>query len=148
MKKIFLMSLSLALASWAHASQMKEEKFSFDGLSKKHPVTIELESVEYRAKGVELHLKVVNNSDVGVDFSKASFDIITGNQKGFIKESDFDGFTIQPKSKRLAKISFGFDETLTPSFLKERSNGTSTIKIENILNFKNQKVPAITLKNY
>lgn len=147
--KIASVILSLTFGSLSFASSKEEiKKFTFDGAAIKHPVTIELESVEYKPKGVELYLKVQNNSDTGVDFSRASWDIQTGAQKGFIQESEFDGLIIQPRSKRYAKISFGFDESLNPSFRQERSQGSSTIHIENISTFKNQKLPKIILKNY
>ena len=100
------------------------------------------------AKGMELEFKVINNSATAVDFSKAKWVVNSGNREGYIKSSEFDGMVVYPKAKRLAKITFAFDEISNPSFLKERYNGTSQIQIENIHDLQNKKIAPIVLKNY
>lgn len=139
---------SLFLLSATHAAPMKDSKFYFDGTKQKHPVKIEMRNVVYKAKGMDVEFMVYNNSDTGIDFSQASLNIHSGNRDGYITKSDFDALRLQPKSKRVAYLSVGFDEVSRPTFLQEREKGTSTIKIDNVKTFNNRKLSGIVLKNY
>lgn len=141
------MSLLFSALHVAHAAP-EAPKFYYDGAKDSTPLTIELKSVEYRAKGMELEFVVNNNSNTGVDFTKALWNINSGGRSGYISYSDFDGMVVHPKSKRVAKINFEFDSVATPSFLKERYHGTSVIKLDNVTTFQNRKLPTITLQNY
>jgi hypothetical protein len=147
-KKLMGLMVSLMCVGFANSTAKTDGKFVFDGAAAKHPLTLELESVAYKAKGMDLYFKVINNSDTAVDFTRANWKVNYGSQTAFIQESEFDGLVIQPKSKRFAHISFGTDDSIKTGFNNERANGTSTIQIENVTTVTNKKLAPITLKNY
>lgn len=149
MSKIKILA-SFLFISLVSASPLPEnyKRFSFDGLTAKHPVSFEMERVVYKAKQTVIYFTVTNNSNEGIDFSFADWKIHSDGRTGFVRETDFDGMRLHPKSKRGAKVVFEFDEFSKSGFLNERKKGTSTITIEGAKTFKNQKVAKITLKNF
>ncbi len=148
MKHISALLGIFSIFSFALAAPQVEKKFYFDGATQKHPVSMELEHVAYKPKGMDLTFKVTNNSNTPIDFSRSNWKLIYGNVSGYIKESEFDGMLLHPKSKRMAKISFFTEDAPKPGFSQERAKGTSQIEIDNIFTSDRKKLAKIKLKNY
>lgn len=140
-------SVGLIQAAPQPVSIHDKSKFKFDGTKSKHPLSIVMEKVSYKPKQTDIVFVVTNNSDTGVDFSMANWKIESDGRKGFIRESDFDGLRLHPKSKRIAKVVFSFDEYSKSGFLEERKKGTSVITIEDIKTFNNRKLSKVVLSN-
>ncbi len=122
MQKFFLILIVLFTSNRSNAIETVESN-----------VRITPTFIKHKFSAIDVELLVKNDTNEGIDFTRAIWKLSFNGVRGVIKQSEFDGFTVGPLDQRKAIVIFYFEKELP-------KEGTLEISIENIKNFKDAPV--------